>query len=155
MLWVPFALDRLIQSWQSKETPAWLLPLVLSLMVIASLGGIFDFGYSKAYMRRAGDWLAANVPPSATLYSNDYQIMYYSQHFGNDIFQKVKEYNDPSILREGRWKNYDYVALRLDRKALVEKADVLQEIAPAPVQVFRNKRGDQVVIYKIAGTMEG
>lgn len=149
MLWVPFALDRLLKSWQSKEAPAWVLPLVMSLMVIASLGGIFDFGYSKAYMRQAGDWLAANVPPAATLYSNDYQIMYYSRHFGNDIFQKVKEYRDPDVMREGRWKNYDYVVLRLDKKALVEKAELLQEIKPAPVQVFQNKRGDQVVIYKI------
>src|SRR5262249_12863607 len=81
MLWVPFALDKLIQAWQSKEAPAWLMPFVLSLLLITSLGGIFDFGYSKAYMRRAGDWLAENVPPTATLYSNDYQIMYYSQHF--------------------------------------------------------------------------
>lgn len=149
MLWVPFALDRLIRNWENKEGPAWLLPLCLSFWIISSLGGIFDFGYSKIYMRHAGDWLAENLPGTATLYSNDYQLMYYSQHFGNDIFQKVKEYSDPNALRWGRWKNYDYIALRLDRKTLVEKSDLLKEMGSYTVQIFKNKRNDQVVIYKI------
>ncbi len=151
MLWVPFALNALVLSWQKRETPSWLMPFIVTLMVLASLGGIFDFGYSKLYMRRAGAWLAANVPPQASLYSNDYQIMYYSQHFGNDIFQKVREYSDPSLLKEGGWKNYDYVVLRFSKKDLVENAAFLQEIEPRPVRVFANKRGDEVIIYQIKG----
>jgi hypothetical protein len=151
MLWVPFALDGLIKSWETRKAPSWVMPFVVSLVIISSLGGIFDFGYSKAYMRKAGDWLAMNVPETATLYSNDYQIMYYSKHFGNEIFQKQKEYSDPAMLTEGHWKNYDYVALRLDKKELSQKAALLQEIKTAPLQVFSNKRGDQVVIYKVKG----
>ena len=151
MLWVPFALDSLIQSWQKKETPAWLMPFIFLLLIIASIGGIFDFGYSKAYLRRAGDWLAENVSARSSLYSNDYQIMYYSKHFGNEIFQKVQEYANPNATKPGYWKNYDYVALHLDKKEWVEKAGWLEEIPVTPIEVFANKRGDQVVIYKIKG----
>ncbi len=149
MLWVPFALDRLIQSWQKKETPSWLMPLIVSLIILASLGGIFDFGYSKAYLRQAGDWLAERVPAAASLYSNDYQILYYSKHFGNDIFQKINEYHQPNATQQGYWKNYDYLALAVSKKNVAEKAALLEAIPLLPIQVFSNKRGDQVLIYKI------
>ena len=55
--------------------------------ILSALGGIVDFGYSKAYIHTAGDWLAAHVPAKATLYANDYQLMYYSQHFGKRLFE--------------------------------------------------------------------
>jgi len=149
MLWVPFALDSLITAWENRKVPAWFTPLVFLLITVASVSGIIDFGYSKAYMRRAGDWMAENIPLAANVYSNDYQVMYYSRHFGNDIFAKIKEYNDPNTIANDRWQDYDYVALRLSKKDLLEKTAVFQKSGLVPAQVFSNKRGDQVVIYKI------
>lgn len=146
MLAVPFALDRLIVEWKMPKHRQWVMPVVFLLVIASSLGGIFDFGYSKLYMRNAGDWLAENVPANATLYCNDYQIMYYSQHFGNDIFQKVKEYSEVKVLTNSRWKAYNYVALRVSKKT---EGDVLHAIKQEPVRIFENSRGDQIRIYKI------
>ncbi len=151
MIWVPFALDSLIKAWQNREAPSWLLPSVLFLIVITSLGGIIDFGYSKAYMRQAGDWLAEHVRPNESLYINDYQIMYYSKHYGNDIFQKVNEYNDPATLKESYLKKYDYVVLHLSKKSLVERAALLESLKSKSLHVYSNKRGAQVIIYKLKG----
>lgn len=140
MLWVPFALDNLAAQWSKRK---WPIVLALFLVIVSGLGGIFEFGHSKKYLRDAGDWLAQNLPRDAKLYSNDYQVMYYSAHFGNDIFTKAREFT--AQIPNDSWQQYDYVALRLD------KSSNLAPLAAfgAPAQQFKNKRGDQVLIYKV------
>lgn len=140
MLWVPFALDELIRQWQQRK---WPLVLALIFILVSGVGGIVNFGYSKNYIREAGDWLAINVPQKASLYSNDYQLMYYSKHFGNTIFAKAIEFQNP--VSQKNWHNYDYVALRINKNAKMQN-----EIQATPVQIFKNKRGDQVSIYQIS-----
>ena len=148
MFWVPFALDRMLQSRGRKERI--LLWIVSLLMAVSAIGGLFHFGHSKDYVREAGDWLSNNVPVSAELYSNDYQIMYYSHHFGSSIFKKLREYNDVSVISEGRWKKYDYLALLRSVDKDDKTALIMQEIHLTPQQVFVSHSGNHVYIYKIA-----
>lgn len=149
MLWVPFALNTLVKAWEARTVKPWALPLVALLVLLSSLGGIFDFGHSKAYMRNAGEWLSTHTLENALIYSNDYQVMYYSQRFGNDIFQKIKEYSDESTVANGHWKDYDYLVIRLNKKDFAAANSWTRELSMAPLQVFTNDRGDQVRIYKI------
>lgn len=144
MLYVPFALDHL---WQTRQRV--LFSIIAFLIFVASLGGIFDFGYSKRYIHDAGDWLAVNVPVTATLYANDAQLMYYSRHFGAQIFEKMHSCEQLDTIAQGQWKQYDYLALRLDKKIESQIKLIVDDIHAAPVQTFRNKRGDQIVIYKV------
>lgn len=144
MLWVPFALNDFI-----RQRQRWRFALAVLLIFVTSLGGIFDFGYSKEYIRTAGAWLSANVPANASLYANDYQLMYYSQHYGNSLFEKLPHYAHIDAIAHNQWKQYDYLALRLNQKDEADMAYVLQEIKMLPVQVFTNKRGDRVAIYKV------
>jgi hypothetical protein len=134
MFWIPFALDQLMMQWKNKR---WLVALLFVLMILSSLGGIVRFGYSKAYIRQAGQWLSINVPKNATLYSNDYQLMYYSNHFGDDIFKKISEYSHLDVAHQ--WGQFDYLAIRDDKGKLPLKAAI----------VFSNKRGDHIAIYKV------
>ncbi len=146
MVWVPFALDNMFEL---RRRFKWLLPSVIVLMLLTALGGIFDFGYSKSYIRYAGEWLAKHVPANAVIYSNDTQVMYYSKHFGNDIFIKGKLYSDMSVLENGKWKQFDYIALHLDSRDKEKNAHITNEIALSPTHVYANKRGDQVIIYQV------
>ncbi|MBV9575594.1 MAG: hypothetical protein JO149_03120 [Gammaproteobacteria bacterium] len=137
MLWVPFALNALFKERRH------LFVLAAILMCLTSLGGVVNFGHSKAYIRSAGDWLAANVPSTANLYVNDYQLMYYSQHFGKRIFAVISEYQTINAMKNAKWKHYDYLALRLNAK------EKLPPINLTPIQIFRNKRDDRVEIYRV------
>ena len=148
MLCVPFALDHLIKSRASLRSRLFLLFVAL-MMAISAVGGIFDFGYSKAYIRQAGDWLAQNVPGEANLYANDRSLMYYSNHYGYSLFEQADRQSDIDSIAHGNWKKYDYVALRLNKKEEGKTAALLQEIPFSPIHVFNNKRGDRVVIYRI------
>jgi hypothetical protein len=145
MVWVPFALENLFKYWHQQK---WPLTCALFFIVVSSLGGIFDFGYSKQYIREAGLWLANNAPPAAVIYSNDIQVMYYSQHFGNQIFAKAKNFTDLRSVAKHKWEQYDYLALRIDPQESANVKEILHEINLAPVRIFQNKRGDQVRIYR-------
>lgn len=138
MMWVPFALEAVYQ--QRKR---WVLWVVIFLMVITSLSGIFNFGYSKAYLRHSGEWLAMNVPKDANLYTNNYEVMYYSNHFGNSIFEVAPVFTRGQIFENENWKQYDYVAVAGDKNG---KNSIPKNLL---VRSFSNKRGDEVNIYKI------
>jgi hypothetical protein len=125
--------------------------LALFFIILSSLGGIFDFGYSKKYILDAGGWLQQNVPAQARLYSNDYQLMYYSQHFGNEIFSVGRLYSQDDQLAKGKWKQFNYIALRTTKHDKKEKIVSAKKFGE-PIQVFKNKRGDAISIYEIRGS---
>lgn len=146
MFWIPFALDHLMQQWPQRK---WPLVMAAFFMLASGVSGVVQFGHSKKYIHDAGDWLSHNTPKAAAIYSNDYQILYYSQHFGNAIFSKQHAYSNLSVLHDGRWKEYDYLALSLNEKTLKTEANLLKELGDAPVVVFRSKHSeDQVRIYQ-------
>lgn len=145
MLWVPFALFALVQQWKKRK---WPLILAVLFILISALGGLFNFGYSKAYIREAGQWVSQNVPANAKLYSNDLQFMYYSNHFGNQIYTQYQIYSAPNVLSHHQWKQYDYLALRVDQKELNSATSIVRRMDLTPIQIFQNKRGDQIRIYR-------
>lgn len=145
MLWVPFALDNLVQQWRQRKWPAL---IALLLIVICAVGGIFRCGYSKQYIQEAGQWINIHVPQNASVYSNDYQVMYYSYHFGNDIFVRSREFINGSVLENDKWKQFDYIALRTNKNNPGKISGLMQQLG-TPIQIFMNKRGDEVVIYKV------
>lgn len=147
MMWVPFALNRLLQ-WPAGWRKRAVLSLVSLAILASALGGIVDFGRSKKHIRAAGDWLAVHVPPQARLYCNDIQTMYYSRHFGYQVFERAIAYGEMDTIAHGKWKQYDYAALRVNAKEENASA-VLNELPMRPLVVFENERGDRVLIYKI------
>ena len=149
MLWIPFALDHLIQQSKNNRYRIFLASILLG-MILSSLGGIFDFGYSKKYLYDAGNWLALSVPNEATLYTNDYQLMYYSKHFDRySLFEKFRTYEDMNTIAKGQWKQFDYLAIRINKKQKANQLLISKEISREPIKIFSNERGDQVLIYNI------
>jgi hypothetical protein len=141
LLWVPFGFAAI---WERRSR---LTILTAGVVLVSALGGIIDFGYSKSYIRDAGLWLAQNAPASAEIYSNDFQVMYYSDHFGNSIFTKKDAYADLNTLADGKWKQYDYLAVHITKQAL-PTTQVIQAMHLTPTKIFANRRGDAIVIYE-------
>ncbi len=145
MIWIPLALDDLYHQWQKRK---WPLVFALFCIIISGYSSMMDRGYPKKYIHDAGNWLNLNLPEKAKLYSNDYQLMYYSQRFGNDIFKKAPEFLKENAISNGKWKQFDFLALRFDKKKITKDNMLINELGQ-PIQVFANKRGDQVIIYKV------
>jgi hypothetical protein len=140
MIWLPFILDSIRQKVA--------LIIIAALIALFGVSGIVHFGYSKLYVRDAGVWLAQNVPATSKLYANDFQLMYYSQHYGYDIFKQLP-INIGSIANH-QWQQFDYVALMSNGKDKIIVNTITNEMQLTPVKEFMNKRGDKISIYQIS-----
>jgi hypothetical protein len=147
MLWVPFILDYLYTSKRSLHRI--LLAVTGMVIVVSGIASLFHFGHSKLYIRQAGDWLATNIPIDAKIYTNDYQLMYYSQHIGKHIFEKYEQFKDVHVIADGRWQAYDYLALIRGTEGDHETAMIMQELHMAPIAVFVSSNGSHIYIYKV------
>jgi hypothetical protein len=164
-LWLPFALNDLIDKWQSLRHRLFLIVVTAGLS-LSAISGIVEFGYPKFYIRTAGNWIAENVPANASLYVNDFQLMYYTQHFGMQLFEILPSYlqakrnmAEGQSMAQSQWEQYDYLALRVNSNHVSSSKDnsdmlgALQKIKGMTViQVFNNKRGDRVLVYKLNKT---
>ena len=150
MVFVPFALAKLLSKAAGSQAKYRLLSLVVIVgMLFSAVGGMINFGYSKAYIREAGVWIDQYIPKHAALYTNDYQLMYYSKHFGDDLFKKNIAFASGAAIEGGRVAQYDYVALRLTKNTAPVWQAKITAIPGEAIQDFHNKRGDRVVIYKV------
>lgn len=163
MLWVPFGLDficqwfilRQSQSNTAKRSPVIFSGMVGILIIISALGGFIDFGYSKAYLRQAGDWMAKNIPENAALYANDMQLYYYTKHQWHELFKKFPSYSNIDMIAHQQWEHYDWVALRVNYHEEDKITAVLNELHKLPIKIFTNSRGDRVMIYRIERANRG
>ena len=148
MTWVPFALNHLLSHWQEKRSR--IIYICASILIIVyALTAIINFRDSKVYIYQAGNWLNQHVPNDKTIYSNDMQVMYYSNHFGNTIFQHLTDKFSWAELNNQQWKQADYVALRVNEHDAADAKPILDQIHTQPLATFSNKRGDKVYIYTL------
>ena len=144
LLWVPFGCAVL---WRERQR-RWLVTSVAFIAVIATaLGGIIDFGYSKRYARDAGLWLADHAPAAASIYSNDLQVMFYSRHFGNEIFSKAQAYAALPLAAVVTMPQFDYVALHVNPRDTSALRQLAAQHGYTRGATFANRRGDAILIY--------
>lgn len=149
MFWVPFALNDLIEKWPSMRHRIFLIFMAL-VFLITALSGVIEFGRSKFYIRTAGEWMETGIPANAKLYTNDYQLMYYSKHFGMHIFEVLPSYMQVDNVTQGKWKNYDYLALRLRKHGNDSISPLLNELQNRlPIKIFNDKQGNRIAVYQI------
>jgi len=136
MFWLPFALEDLVRQWRVRR---WPLLLAVFLMMVCALGGVWRFGPSHQYVRRAGEWLSVHASSKAAIYSNDRTVLYYAG-CGNSVF--VPQPSPASIEKNELWRRYDWIALNVNPKTEINLPFV-------PVQVFSSARGGEIRIYRL------
>lgn len=144
LLWVPFVLHHLLMSAERRKH--YVAYAVMAAMLLSSTIYFYRAQAGRAYVPEAGVWIAANIHQEVPLYVNDFQLAYYSQHFGNAIFTEMRH------LPQGEqvpWQHYQYAALRLRSRQPDASAAALVARHATVIKTFANDHGDQVVIYKV------
>jgi hypothetical protein len=148
LLWVPFALDKLLLNKSDKRSRI-IAYIAMMLLLLPAVGTLINTGDSKLFVREAGSWIAANIPAEAKLYSNDLQLAYYSQHYGKGIYTAMNENRNVDAVLNDQFRHYNYAALRSNIKD--KRAAEFLDSAHVPVVAeFKNRHGDHVRIYKIS-----
>lgn len=152
MLWLPATLVDLLAtirqhhgSWSGKK--CFMLISILALL-LAAIGGIVRFGYSKAYITQAGLWLQHNTPTTITLYSNSPEVLYYAKREHANWQALVNQAAPLISLDSNQWQKYDYLAIRINHKDSISAQDIIKELHRHPIKIFANTRQDQVLIFK-------
>lgn len=126
MVWVPFSLYAL---WPRLTQPLKiLLGLVLAFMCFK---GVIHFGYSKAYLKDAGLWIAQNTPSETLVYSPSTQVAFYadrtqaSDFNAADVIVLVYSHKDKESLAQleaySKYEQRDFHNKRKDGVRLILK----------------------------------
>jgi hypothetical protein len=149
LLLVPFALEHVLAAirWHRLKTTARVLAVLLLLWGVGeSISGLDNTTRARA-IKDAGVWLADHTNTAGSLVSNDRRLAYYAgRHADRDyIIEDVAKILHG--LRDGRWPDASYVALRLSRRSDKTESWVVEALGKAPVRVFDRETGDRVLVY--------
>jgi hypothetical protein len=152
MLAVPFSLVALYEKWQEKRARPigknWVFPMVAILMLLMGVNGLYS-PTGKTYLKDAGVWLKENTPTESSLFGNNLIVMYYSSR-KLSRYEAVYEWQRTrDFISSGRWLNYDYLAFRIKHEDGKRSALLAQMLGKDSIKTFRNKKGDQVVVFKV------
>jgi hypothetical protein len=140
LLSIPFALERVYVNWKIRHElvgSRWIFPVVLLGLMYTAIGSVTHFGPSKTYIVKAGQWVDKNTSPVSKLCCNDEQLFYYANRPG----LRVDDFSQNQ-------KQCDYLALKISRHDIQNK-QYLKYLKMQPDQLFHNKRGDKVLIFKL------
>lgn len=146
-VWVSFGLahlherllDKKAKDWKQRSIKATIL---LGLLTI-TVGNLFHFGYSKSYIKQAGLWSKANLPPTAKVCSNNEQFIFYVRPKPNDKNRYVLASDLPV---SPVWQGCEYIGLRVKRHAVIET--VSKQLQDNILFVTKNDRPEAMFIYK-------
>jgi hypothetical protein len=143
MIAVSFSLGALFQNWRKRR--GWIFPAVCAVLAYMAVDGMVSLGPSNTYLKHAGLWLKDNAAAPATLYSDDSRVAYYARMDpGNGHWDETQR-----ILGDGSWKNFDYLAIEINRRNRGWEGWIREKINISPVATFGNDRDDRVVIFKV------
>jgi hypothetical protein len=154
MLAAPFSLIALFDCWQAgrgdgHRASRWPFPAACLALVLVATDALFSFGPSKAYVKQAGVWLKQNTPSEAKLYSDSEIVTYYADKPATNWKRKFSREEALKLIDCEGERGYDYLALTVSRKQPEHASLVTTKLKRAPVARFRNKRGDEVLIFAV------
>lgn len=147
---VPPVLERFRQAWRDGAGHRrWAWPAGLVLIAAAGLHGL-DPRTSSHHLREAGLWLGATTAPDGSLYSNSPVVAYYSGMNASTPRGGHAWREAMNIVHDQKWRDYDYLALQIDRENRHREGILLRSLDAEPVRTFSNDEGDRVLIFETA-----
>jgi len=116
----------------------------VSLALFFAADSLVSFGYSKSYIRQAGDWTRENITQGSKVQTNSFAVAYYSGLVAD--YDAIETDPAESLML---FAENDYLVLDLphddtDSREILGKMSGITEIAR-----FANKRDDAIVIYQV------
>ncbi len=141
---LPLLIENLYQlSIQEKSVKRFKIFFV-SLALFFAADSLVTFGYSKTYIRQAGDWARENIAEDNKVQTNSFAVAYFSGLIAD--YDDIETDPAESLLL---YQANDYLVLDLphddtDSREVLGTMTDITEIAR-----FANKRDDAIVIYQV------
>ena len=146
LILAPSALLWIYQQTRSEKN--WLFWAVILIMVSIGLVSLHNFGPSKIYLKEAGSWMHENLPPTASIYTNNPQLNFYINRPLMTRQSIVSQANIQNVIQNAKVQKYDYLVFQIHANDVVFKKQ-LNQLLPKPVKVFANQKGDAVWVFDL------
>ena len=151
---LPFLALQVHQKFRSNRLSSGqklTVQVIAFLFTALSIDGLVSTGASKGYLRDAGQWIGTlNKNSGASLFTNNQFVSFYANSRGG---KRIKEPSFDSVLnkiRTGELQKFDLLAIQISRKKTYEETALLKTIQIEPMRVFKNNKGDSVLVFKQA-----
>lgn len=153
MLVAPFGLAGLYTQWSGRRGFSlrrdWIFPAVCVLVAVTAVDGLVSFSPSKRHIKEAGIWVRENMTRASRVFTNDTILAHYAGTRPETLLGKDPRTSALDVLRDGGWKRYDILAVRV-RKKHAELASAFRDtLKREPVKSFRNRGGDEVLVFRV------
>jgi hypothetical protein len=151
---LPFLAQSLSLHFKSKNITTFqkrAIILCTTLFIILSIDGLVSTKASnKDHLKIAGEWISASNEGNekTSIYTNNEFIAYYSDHQSR---KRIRNNDFETVLlkvKKGALKDFDFLAIHISRKNIHAESKLLTALSANPIKIFKNKRGDSVLIFK-------
>ena len=142
LLWTPSALYDLYQRCKKR----WMFALMIFILLIVCSGGIIKYGPSKVHLVQSAAWLNQHRSDNSVICTNDKFLLYKADGITmsfDDLFDTPYD-----MLKQTNVK-CNYIAAVVNRKRVKAFLKLQNKYGITPMQIFKNRHGDTVFIYKI------
>ena len=165
MLFAPFGLVALYRQLTGSvgdglRQRRWINAVFVIAALALFVDGIYSFSPGKVHIKQAAAWLNEHTSPADRILSLDAPLLYRSgtlrweryleyrqQWQGVHSVRDAKELTLGDILKTTDWRQFDYIAALVSRKAPDQQAHIEGIISSSPIKEFYNRKGDRVLIY--------
>jgi len=141
---LPLLIDNLyLHAIQEKSVRRFKIVCVI-LVIFFSADSLVSFGYSKTYIRQAGDWARENIAPGSKMQTNSFAVAYFSGLVAD--YDAIETDPAQSLLV---YSDNDYLVLELPHDDTGSKEVLGTMTGIKEVARFANKRDDAIVIYQV------
>lgn len=153
ILFLPLTINVLWEKYQSRLVTVIQrrgLQLICIFTLIASLDSLISLGSNKSYLKQAGQWIESSPDLDAQqLYTNNHLIDYYA---GSPSGKRIEDTTLKRVIKRlesGKLSKFDTLAIKVSRKETSGPELLKRKIDKKPINVFKNKKGDAVYIFKM------
>jgi hypothetical protein len=152
LMCAPFAIEHIYQNFQQapqrfKGSQFWIFVLLVMGLLYMIVAGVGHFGQDKRYQIQVGQWIQAHIDPKVEMCFDNLQVAYYAGRAQGCVWHE----NRTQIYQVLSQKNIPYVAFKFSRHDL-SVPSIIQQYHWKIEQVFKNRRGDQVILFSLHQT---
>ncbi|MFC1665205.1 ArnT family glycosyltransferase [Pseudomonadota bacterium] len=147
----PFAIIYFLNlEYKTQTRKHWAYIVIFLFLIGLGVDGLSDTT-NKRFVKQAGLWLKTQSPPNEKLLTNSRILAYYSNHNTEGHWKEFHWSGVWEKIYKKKWREYDYLAIRIRTDDLVAQEGVRDRIKLKPYKIFTNPHGESLLIYKLKG----
>lgn len=154
LLLAPFSINYFYEKWRSlksnnaKNLSLWGLPALAALLLLMGVEGL-DVKSNKPKTKELGLWLATQIDPEYSVYSNNSLVLHYADRKPAYFNLRYNWKETDNLLATKQIFDFDYAAITLNRNHENSKSYINKRLKKEPITEKLNSDNQLLLIYDL------